>query len=76
MLFMAAPFILNAEQKPLIPAESESGGFGGPSLHYHLKPGGGYIVSAVHAIQPDVPPENILAMVDATRKYGTYPLTY
>lgn len=41
-----------------------------------LGPGGGYIVSAVHAIQPDVPPENILAMVDATRKYGNYPLTY
>ncbi len=28
MLFMAAPFILNAEQKPLIPEEFESGGSG------------------------------------------------
>ncbi len=28
MLFMAAPFILNAEQKPLIPEEFERGGSG------------------------------------------------
>ena len=40
-----------------------------------LGPGGGFVVAAVHAIQPDVPPENIVAMAEATRKYGTYPLT-
>jgi uroporphyrinogen decarboxylase len=39
-----------------------------------LAPGGGYVVAAVHNIQPDVPPENIIAMAVATRKYGTYPL--
>lgn len=39
-----------------------------------LAPGGGYVVGAVHNIQPDVPPENIVAMAEATRKYGTYPL--
>lgn len=39
-----------------------------------LGPGGGYLVSAVHTIMNDVPPENILAMVDAVRKYGQYPL--
>ena len=39
-----------------------------------LAPGGGFVVAAVHAIQPDVPPENIIAMADATRKYGTYPI--
>jgi uroporphyrinogen decarboxylase len=39
-----------------------------------LAPGGGYVVAAVHNIQPDVPPENIVAMAEATRKYGTYPL--
>jgi uroporphyrinogen decarboxylase len=39
-----------------------------------LGPGGGFVVAAVHAIQPDVPPENIIAMAEATRKYGTYPL--
>ncbi|MHB1416601.1 MAG: uroporphyrinogen decarboxylase family protein [Chloroflexota bacterium] len=36
--------------------------------------GGGYIVDAVHNIQPDVPPENIIAMYDHTREYGRYPL--
>ncbi len=40
-----------------------------------LGPGGGYVVAAVHNIQPDVPPENIVAMAEATRKYGSYPLT-
>ncbi len=39
-----------------------------------LAPGGGYVVAAVHNIQPDVPPQNIIAMAEATRKYGTYPL--
>jgi uroporphyrinogen decarboxylase len=40
-----------------------------------LGPGGGFVVGPVHNIQPDVPPENIIAMAEATRKYGTYPLT-
>ena len=35
--------------------------------------GGGYIIGAVHNIQPEVPPENILAMFNAARKYGKYP---
>jgi uroporphyrinogen decarboxylase len=39
-----------------------------------LAPGGGFVVAAVHNIQPDVPPENVIAMAEATRKYGTYPL--
>jgi uroporphyrinogen decarboxylase len=39
-----------------------------------LAPGGGYVVAAVHNIQPDVPPQNIIAMAEATRKYGAYPL--
>ncbi|MFC1462499.1 uroporphyrinogen decarboxylase family protein [Verrucomicrobiota bacterium] len=30
-----------------------------------LAPGGGYIAAAVHCIQPDVPPENIVAMCEA-----------
>ncbi len=36
--------------------------------------GGGYIVNAVHNIQPDVPSENIVAMFDHAREYGRYPL--
>lgn len=37
-------------------------------------PGGGYIISAGHNIQADVPPQNILALFDAARKYGVYPI--
>jgi uroporphyrinogen decarboxylase len=40
-----------------------------------LAPGGGYILSSVHCIQPDVPPENVLAMFDETQVAGKYPLT-
>jgi uroporphyrinogen decarboxylase len=39
-----------------------------------LAPRGGYVLGAVHNIQPDVSPENIVAMAEATLKYGTYPL--
>jgi uroporphyrinogen decarboxylase len=37
-------------------------------------PGGGYVFSPVHVIQPDVPLENIFAMWDAVEKYGRYPI--
>ena len=37
---------------------------------------GGYVLASVHNIQPDVPPENIIAMAKASRKFGTYPLKY
>jgi len=39
-----------------------------------LGPGGGYIVASVHAIQPDVPPENIAALFDEAVTAGCYPL--
>lgn len=39
-----------------------------------LGPGGGYMVSSVHTIMEDVPPENILAMVDAVKEFGKYPI--
>ena len=35
---------------------------------------GGFVLAAVHNIQPDVPPQNIIAMADAARKFGKYPL--
>ena len=41
-----------------------------------LGPGGGYVVASVHNLQPDVPPENLVAMVEAVRKYGRYPLRW
>jgi uroporphyrinogen decarboxylase len=39
-----------------------------------LAPGGGYIVASVHCIQPDVPPENVVAMCEETVAAGRYPL--
>lgn len=36
--------------------------------------GGGYIAGAVHNMQPDIPPANIVAMCDAVREFGRYPL--
>ncbi|RPJ52393.1 MAG: methyltransferase [Chloroflexi bacterium] len=37
-----------------------------------MKPGGGYIFSAAHNIQDDVPAENVLAMYHAARHIGVY----
>src|SRR4030042_2539186 len=37
-----------------------------------LAPGGGYVFAAVHNIQPDVPPESIIAMLEAWKEYGKY----
>jgi uroporphyrinogen decarboxylase len=39
-----------------------------------LAPRGGYIVAAVHTIQPDVPVENVVAMFGAAKELGTYPI--
>jgi len=38
-------------------------------------PGGGFVFAAVHNIQARTPPENIAAMLDAVREFGTYPIT-
>ena len=37
-----------------------------------LKPGGGYIFSAAHNIQADVPPQNVVTMFRAAKRLGTY----
>ncbi len=37
-----------------------------------LAPGGGFIFNTVHNIQADVPPENIVAMVEALQEHGRY----
>ena len=37
-------------------------------------PGGGYIFSPAHVVQPDVPIENLLAMWNAVENYGNYPI--
>jgi uroporphyrinogen decarboxylase len=33
---------------------------------------GGYILAAVHNIQDDIPPQNIVAMVEAAHEFGKY----
>ncbi len=35
---------------------------------------GGFIWAAIHNIQYDIPPENIVAVIDAVHEYGHYPL--
>lgn len=37
-------------------------------------PGGGYVFMPAHLLYPDVPTENIWAMLEAVKDYGTYPL--
>ncbi len=37
-----------------------------------MAPGGGFMVASVHTIMDEVPPENILAMVDAVEEFGKY----
>ena len=37
-----------------------------------LAPGGGYVLGAVHNIQPDVPPENVVALFETAQKHGCY----
>jgi len=39
-----------------------------------LGQGGEYMVASVHTIMNEVPPQNILAMVDAVEEFGYYPL--
>ena len=35
-------------------------------------PGGGYIITSSNSIHPNVRPENYVAMVEASHKYGVY----
>ncbi len=37
-----------------------------------FSPGGGFVFSAIHNIQPDVPPENIITMVETFHRYADY----
>ena len=38
-----------------------------------LAPGGGYVAAAVHCLQPDVPPENIMALCEEVARAGALP---
>jgi uroporphyrinogen decarboxylase len=35
-----------------------------------LARGGGYVLASVHNIQAEVPPENVVAMLEAAVEYG------
>jgi uroporphyrinogen decarboxylase len=39
-----------------------------------LAPGGGYVFGPIHNIQPQVPPENIVALFETARRRGAYPI--
>lgn len=39
-----------------------------------LAPDGGYVFASGHNIQEEVPPENVVAMFEAARELGSYPL--
>ena len=41
---------------------------------HQLGHGGGYILAPTHYLLSDVPPENILALRDAVKQFGCYPL--
>ena len=37
-----------------------------------LKPGGGFVFTQIHEIQPETPPENIMAMFEAAKEHRAY----
>ena len=39
-----------------------------------LSPGGGYVFAPCHNLQPDVPPENIVAIYREAKEFGVYPI--
>jgi len=38
--------------------------------------GGGFVFNPIHNVQVDVPAESLLAMLEAVKEYGSYPLKY
>lgn len=39
-----------------------------------LGPGGGFVFATIHNIQDDIPPEKVMAMLEAVRQFGRYPV--
>ena len=39
-----------------------------------LAPGGGFVLAPSNHLQADVPPENVITLFDAARRYGKYPI--
>ncbi len=48
---------------------------GAKKLIQEYAPGGGFIFATGHNIEPDTPPENIVAAFDAACEYGQYPIS-
>ena len=40
-----------------------------------LAPGGGFVFNQIHNIQVNVPPENVVAMLDAAYEFSAYPIS-
>jgi uroporphyrinogen decarboxylase len=40
-----------------------------------LGPGGGFVFTPVHNIQPNVPAANVVAAFDEARRFGRYPIS-
>ena len=47
---------------------------GARKLIQEYAPGGGFVFATSHNIEPDTPPENIVAAFDAAYQYGGYPV--
>ena len=41
-----------------------------------LAPGGGYILAPANHLQADVPPENVVTLYQAAKKFGQYPIQH
>jgi uroporphyrinogen decarboxylase len=39
-----------------------------------LAPGGGFVFNQIHNVLPEVSPEMVIAMIDAAKEFGTYPI--
>jgi uroporphyrinogen decarboxylase len=37
-----------------------------------LAPGGGFVFSTIHNIQAEVPPQNVVALIEAFKEFGKY----
>jgi uroporphyrinogen decarboxylase len=60
----------------LLPFEDRNSVIEGVKDYMHcLGKGGGYVVAPAHNVQNDVPPENLVAIRDAIRLHGCYPLS-
>ena len=42
---------------------------------HDFAPGGGFVFGSIHNMQPNVPPQNVVAMFQAAHDFGTYPIT-